>query len=271
MRQPERVDVTRFQHRLGAKPPLRPYSAIKIKLRDYLKLSQLSLPAANYGYAQGIRDDQFPMFLNDEKPDCTWATVGHMDLVHEFRTEKVLSPVSDEAIWEGFHNTGLEQGLSDFDGRYHELVWGYMARKGLRQPDGTYQKILGYAVVDPSNLTEVKAAGRLFGGVAVSVGLPERALYQLNAGLRWSLAPGPGSLGIGTWGYHAMYVPAFNSYGFGGVTWADRQAWTVAWHKQFCVEMFAILTEDWINKVTGKSVSGVALEALVNDLGELNR
>ena len=272
-----------FDKRLGNKPPYRPFSAIAVKFKNYItdaekllraelpgELAELHLAAANYAYATGIKSEQIKMFLNDQRPDCTIAQVGHCDLTHEWRSRKDYSPVTDEAILRMFKETGREQGLGDNEGRYNELVLQYWARTGLQQPDGTMQKILGYAVVDYTDLDESRAAGRIFGGTCNSVGLPERALHQLNNGQRWSLQAGPGSLAIGSWGYHAMFGPAWNSYGQLYMTWGDRQQATKAWFKQFTVEQFVVVTEDWLN-AEGLTIHGMNLDALLSDLGEVNR
>jgi hypothetical protein len=237
---------------LGKLPPKRPYAAVRIKLRDYLVLPT---PPKYRGWAQGVN---FRMYLNDTLGDCAVASIGHIAQTHTRRDGHEVDPMDDQ-IRALYHATGIEQGLSDDDGRYMEGVLKHLRTKQSFLP------ILGYAAVDPLNTVEVKTAAFLFGGLYAGVALPETARWQLERGQNWSMAPAPGRDEPGSWGGHAIYVPAYYTGSLTAATWGERQSMTWAWLRKYCDELYCLVSETWADPKK-PSPSGVNRAQLVADL-----
>ncbi len=268
-------------NKLGARPPLRPYGDIRVKVANFVDaehvLANLPDEPDTWTWAQGIREP-FPVFLNDRLGDCTCATQAQEELVQSYRTGSPEMP-SDDSVLEMFRATGVEQGLGDDDGRYHEGVLSYRKRVGLKQADGSYEKILGYAAVNWLDRDEIRAAGYLFGGLQLCVALPESAYYQMawaqrnNVRPRWvtnrNLPDGTkcaGSWAPGSWGGHAIYVPAAMDIGYSLMTWGRRHYFTGAWLKAYGSEMYVTVSEDWSRK---PAPSGFDRDGLLNLLASL--
>lgn len=273
------IDVNKVH--LGAKPPLRHYNEIKAKVADFMdadKVLALPVTPSFFHWASGIKEP-IPMFGNDGHGDCTWATEGQAELVNSYRVGRPEVP-SLEAILEGYYATGIEQGLAPEDGRYPEGVLSYMSRVGLRQADGSLEKLLGYAAVDLSNRSEIIASGYLFGGLRFAVALPEAAAYQIEAyqqlGQRpkWNMSKtlpdgstNPGSWAPGSWGGHEVYI---GSSAYGGLvawTWGHRVFCSYPWISHYGQELYAGVGADWIRQT---APSGYDQTGLINLLRSLN-
>jgi len=266
---------------LGKKPPLRSYGEIRAKVANFMDSEKVlaGMPDVpdTFTWAQGVKEP-FPMFLNDEYGDCTCATQGQEELIQSHRVGSPEVP-SDSAIFELYNNTGVEQGLTNEDGRYHEGVLSYRKRVGLRQADGTYEKILGYAAVNWLDREEIRAAGYIFGGLQLCVALPEAAYYQMAYGQahdvrpRWVVNPklpdgtvNPGSWAPGSWGGHAIYVPAAMSNGYVLMTWGQRVFFNGKWLAAYGDEMYVTVSADWARM---PAPSGFDQDGLLNLLHSL--
>jgi hypothetical protein len=75
------------------------------------------------------------MFLNDRYGDCTCAALRAHG-ASPLRARRPPEHRPDDAIFELYHQTGVEQHLGDDDGRYMEGVLSYLKRVGLRQTAG---------------------------------------------------------------------------------------------------------------------------------------
>jgi hypothetical protein len=252
--------------KLGRKPQQRFFADIAVKARPYIKAA---LPHTPRTWAWG-KDVTFGMFLNDRYGDCTCAALGHMEQVHSARAGHAEHPV-DADIFELYHQTGVDEHLGDDDGRIMERVLAYMKRNGIRQtagdsnnPAGSYEKIIGYAAVNPLDLEEVAAAGYLFGGLYAGLALPKSAIMQTNV-RKWSCTTTDNA--PGSWGGHAVWVTAVNSIGPVCATWAMRVQMSWCWWKRYVDELFVVVSDDWTLNTTAPS--GFARDEVIRDLGLL--
>jgi hypothetical protein len=248
-----------FDMRMGKMPPRRYYGDIAIQAGNY----DLPTTPATWAHGAGIT---FGVFLNNQLPDCTHAALqGHAEQVHSTRRGHPEKP-ADEWVRAAFHATGLEQGLSDSQGRYMEGVLSYARRVGFQQspadPQGTVglEKILGYAAVNPLDLTETRAAGYLFGGLYVGIALPVSAYYDWEAGRNWSCRATNNA--PGGWGGHAVWVTAINTIGPVCATWGKRKQMTWCFWKRYVDECYAVVTDDW-------ATPGTYRDKLLADLASL--
>lgn len=258
--------MTAADFKLGKRPPLRYYADVAIKAAGYIAGA---LPATPRTWAWG-RGISFGMFLNDTYGDCTCAAYGHMEQVHSTRAGRP-ERAADGDVFDLYHATGIDEHLGDNDGRYCEGVLSYLRRVGLRQesgdpnnPAGSYEKIVGYAAVNPLAIDEVRTAGYLFGGLYIGVALPESAIPQTGRGA-WSCSATNNA--PGSWGGHCVTVTAINATGPVVATWAMRQQMTWCFWKRYVDEAYAVLTDDWVEN--GPSPSGFKREQLVADLAAL--
>lgn len=254
--------------RLGKQPPFRYYSDIKIKVASYLTMEALSPPPSILpAIGRGI---DFKMYLNDTLGDCTCAALGHKEQIDSARTHAPDVPTND-IIRDLYHQTGLQQGLSDNDGRYMEGVLKYARETGILQAAGDptvgaggREKILGYAAVNFMNDIEFRTALWLFGGLYIGMALPETAARQIEAGKSWSLDHRlGGNAAPGSWGGHAVYATT----GVTLITWAARQEYTAGFRKTYFDECYAVLTEDWVQRTTAPN--GFNKQQLIEDLAAI--
>lgn len=247
----------------GKKPPKRYYGDVAVKVKDFIDGPKLwpNVPRS----VQWGKDIEFGMFVNDRKPDCSIASLGHAEQVHSTRAGKPEKP-TDAEIMKFFHETGVDQGLSDDDGRYMEAVLKYYAKVGFPEHDGGREKILGYAAVNFHDLAEVHVACDLFGGVYFGAALPLTASDQLNAGKGWTCQMGVNDT-PGSWGGHAMYMTASLAHDYRAITWAKRQPISFCWWTKYVDEAYAIVSEDWVqNTVAPSGVDKVGLLAMLHNL-----
>jgi len=250
---------------LGKQPPKKYYGEVAVKLIDHIDLEK-ALPAtrASQTWGGGIH---FGMFLNDIKSCCTCTAYGHAEQVHSTKSRKPEHP-KDEYVFELYHETGVEQGLSDDDGRYMLGVLKHLIEVGFKQADGSYEKILGYAAVNPLNHDEVRVADQFFGGTYFGAALPLSASDQIEEGKAWTVSQDADVNAPGSWGGHAMWSTGYNIRGPRSVTWSKAQQMTWEWWDRYVDEQYVVITKDWVQNVT--SPSGMRTQDLLDLLKEIN-
>src|SRR5690348_4996959 len=158
--------------RLGKLPaqPARPHLKLSAVLRDRLAAP----PASADWQADSI---QWPMYANDAVGDCTCAGVGHMVNQLTFYgsgTEQIPTEKSVLGMYSAI--TGYTPSDPNSDtGAYCQDVLAYWRKTGLER-----HKIVAYASLDVSNLTEIKQAISLFGTVYVGLNFPDTAMTQFD-------------------------------------------------------------------------------------------
>jgi len=259
---PKSVGGVEEDYLLGKLPPKRYLSDIAIKAATYIDQAAIDAVPLTFAWGTGIT---FQMFLNDRLGDCTCASRGHHNQVVSMRA-KHPETHTDDQIFKLYHNTGLEQGLSDQDGRYMEGVLSYEKRVGIEQEGKQPDQIIGYAGVNYKDHGEVRAATFLFGGLYIGIALPLSARSQFYAHHNWAYVQGPGNA-PGSWGGHAVNVTSINKIGPVVATWARRQQLTWGFWDHYVDESYAVLHPDWVQNV--KAPSGFSREDLIEDLAAL--
>lgn len=250
---------------LGKQPPLKYYGDIGVKLIEHVDVKKVSpLVKESQTYGSGIH---FGMFMNNSLPDCTIAAKAHGEQIHSTKAGHTEHP-TDEQVILVFHETGIEQGLSDDDGRYMLGVLKYLINKGFPQADGTRERIIGYAAVNSLDHNEVKMAMQYFGGVYFGAGLPLSAADQIDEHKAWTVSTDPSRNAPGSWGGHAMWGTGFNKRGPRSVTWSRAQQMTWGWWDKYVDECYVVLTPDWVQNLTAPS--GLRTDELVSLLNQIN-
>lgn len=201
------------------------------------------------------------MYGNDTIGDCTCACIAHMLMLVTSHTGTMVTPTKDEVIAAYSAVTGYDPktGLND-NGAAITDVLNYWMNTGI-----SGHKILGWAAIDPTNITAVKQAIWLFGGVDIGVNLPNSAMNQFNSNQPWSILPNDGGIDGG----HSIPNFGYGSEGTNCITWAQRQGMEWDWFQKYCDECYAVITQDWINQATKQTPSGFSLETLQADLAAL--
>jgi len=213
------------------------------------------------GYQQKVTDGAgWPMMLNDQLGDCTIAAAGHQIEQWTTYAGKQVIPTDAQILSAYSAVGGYVPGDSSTDNGCVVLdVLNYWRQVGIAG-----HKIAAYVSVNPLILSEVKIALDLFGSVYMGVQLPLTA----QGASQWNVvladfadaAAEPGS-----WGGHAIPMV---SYGPNAhvVTWGELLLVTWPFISIYCDEMYAVLSQDWIDSALGSAPSGFNFGQLQSDL-----
>lgn len=202
-------------------------------------LTALPNPPAALSWTKNVTS--FGSMLNTDLGCCTISAVGHAVQVWTENLGKEIT-VADSVIenyyekWDGYNpaDPSTDQGGIELD-----------VLKKWQGSDFDSHKLDAFASVSPSNLTHIKQSIQLFGGVYMGVELPLSAQNQKV----WDVAPWWSwtSSDPGSWGGHAMWVPAFNVKGPIGITWGMLKQMTWRFWNKYVSESYALLSKDWLN------------------------
>jgi hypothetical protein len=246
--------------RLG-KRPARP-GAIKLKLRDYINLSVLPAPPAEFGH-DGLVKSPWGMLGNDAAGDCVWAGGAHETMVWNAEAGIVVS-FDDTCVLSDYSAvTGYVVGDDSTDqGTDMQTAAAYRKATGLLAADGTRHKVGAYLEIEAGNLEEHLTAAYLFGAVGIGITFPDSAMDQFNAGQPWSVVTGSTIEG-------GHYVPflARRAGMFVVVTWAAEQQMQDSFFAANNDESVVYLSSERLKG--GKSLDGFDLDQLNADLAAL--
>ena len=241
--------------KLGKHAPKK--DARNLKLARYLTAS-LPPPPESCDWSAKV-GGSWGVMLNDSLGDCTCAAAGHLIEAWTANAGVRVTP-PDSAILAAYEQLcGYNPADPSTDGGGVEVD----VLNGWRKIGIAGHRIGAYAAVDVHNLSHVKTAVSLFGGVYAGVSLPRSAQGQNS----WAV-PSGGAVGdgaVGSWGGHAVPVVAYNPAGPVVVTWGALLQVTWAFWLAYFDEAYAIVSPDWL--VAGAATpAGVNVEALATDL-----
>lgn len=235
-----------------------------LKLAKYFTAA-LPLPPVAVDWTASITD--WGMMKNDILGDCTIAAVGHAVQSLTSLGTGIELTLPDSIIefyystWDGWipADPNTDQGGVEVDVLNNWRKYGF----GYRSHHQGTNKLIAYADPDPGDITHVKQAINLFGGVYIGLALPATAQGQSE----WDLV-GDGKTGNsapGSWGGHAVWCPKYDNNYIYCVTWGSLLRMTWAFWQAYCDEAHALLSQDFI-ETTGLSASGFDLVTLTSDL-----
>lgn len=235
-----------------------------LRLAKYFT-STLALPPVSADYTAGIVN--WGMMLNDSLGDCTIAGVGHAIQGWTKLAKGSELTLPDWVIkayyssWDGYvaGDPATDQGGVEVDVLNKWRKFGF----GFRHNHKGANRLIGYADPDPGNITHVKQAINLFGGVYIGLALPITAQSQSI----WDVV-GDGQTGDsapGSWGGHCVWCPKYDDTYVTCVTWGGLTKMTWAYWKAYCDEAHALLSPDFI-ETNGVAASGFDLLTLQADL-----
>jgi hypothetical protein len=201
------------------------------------------------------------MYLNDRLGDCTAAGIGHKIEGDTRYGQGATVEVTDDDVLRLYEATGGydPSDPSTDQGAVCQDVLKYVQKTGVAG-----HKIIAYAQVDLSNLTEVRQAIALFGQIYCGFNFPDSAMTQFNAGQPWDVVKG-----ARIEGGHCVTIGAYDPTGFECITWGAVQKLTLAFFKKYFDEAWVIVDSDFVNAQTGKDAAGVDLYTLGQDFAAL--
>src|ERR1044072_3179485 len=239
-----------------------------IQLGPLLDAASLPKIPATWRFAKSLH--YVPMFGNDRYGDCTFASHGHRIVAQELSTSQREKMVTESDVLKGYADvTGFDPNRPETDnGAYMLDVANYMRRTGIgREKDGSAHTISAFALVDHTNLDEVKKACVLFGGVWCGAALPLSAQSQTGPGLTWDISGRNNR--PGSWGGHAFTMIGYDTHGGLVYTWGNEQKFTWEWWLKYVDEVYALISEDWFRK-SGTTSRGFNVAQLQQYLSELD-
>lgn len=227
-----------------------------LKLSAYT--SGLPKPPAAVDWLSQVTD--WPVYLNQEIGDCTVAAAGHMIEAWTRYGSGTEISVTDQDILAAYENiSGYDPSTGANDNGAVELdVLNYWRQHGVGG-----HKIRAFAKINHRNLTEVRQAINLFGGIYIGIQVPQSAEDQFAAGQPWTPVCGSPILGG-----HAVPVGAYDTRTFTCVTWGRTQPMSNRWWRRYVEEAWAIVTLDFLD-AHGHDPQGLDLHQLLADLAHV--
>ncbi len=206
------------------------------------------------------------MMLNDSLGDCTIAACAHAI-----------------QVWSLCNPAGLAVGQTEITVvdsdilKMYEKSCGYNPSDPATDEGGVELDVLNfwrhnplhghhlkaYAEPDPGNFQHIKQSIWLFGGVYIGLALPITAQSQDVWDVVGDPLNDPDSM-PGSWGGHAVYVPAYDSAGLTMITWGQLKRMTKAFWNAYCDESHALVGGWWVRDRA--TPSGFDYATMINDL-----
>jgi hypothetical protein len=233
-----------------------------IRLTSYVK---------EYPAPPSLRDwlsplaSNFGAMLNLEIGCCTISALGHAVQAWSANHGSEVTPPDADIMAAYRAVSGYDPTRPETDAGAVMLdVFNYWRTIGLGE-----HKIEAFVALDPRNRLEMEAAVNLFGGVFLGLDLPLAAQDQTV----WDVAPA-GRHGDtytpGSWGGHAVYVPAYSRTGWSCVTWGQVKTATWEFGMTYASEAYAALGPEWAR---GEIVApnGFLIDQLRADLAAITK
>jgi hypothetical protein len=247
--------------RLGKLPARK--NSIKFKLSDYLTRTTISTtPPTKYLTSQ-YYPQAWGMLGNDQYADCVFAGAGHETMFWNNEAKATVSFTDTSVLSDYTAVTGFNPNDPGSDnGTDMQVAASYRRKTGVTDATGKKHQVAAYLALRVGDVTELKQAIYLFGGVGVGFAFPASAMAQFNAGKSWSVKNGSPIEG-------GHYVPAigYDRYYIYVVTWGKVQKMTWSFYKKYCDEAIVYLSEERLTG--GKTVIGLDVATLQNDLASL--
>jgi hypothetical protein len=246
---------------LGKLPaqPARPH----LKLSDVLRERLAAPPASADWQADTI---QWPMYGNSDWGDCVWAEIGHAVNQATFYAAGTEVEPTDKDILKGYSDvTGFDPnagppGNNPTDqGTYIQDAMKYWRTTGIAG-----HKIVAYASLDVSNLTEIKQAIALFGSISIGLNFPGSAMDQFDNGQVWDVVRG-----ATIEGGHCVLAGAYDKDGVSLVTWGAETKMTWRFWQKYVDEAWVYFDQDGLNKAAAYFTGAASFYALGQEFAAL--
>jgi hypothetical protein len=238
--------------KLGKKPA-RP-GAMKLKLSNYLKKSELPTVPMRFGNLSVWGSTEWGMLGNDQVGDCVFAGFAHQIMMWEETIGKGSLFVEGDVLAAYSEVTGYDPNDPSTD-QGTDMV---KACQWWKDNGYALHQIFGFAEVPVSQIAE---AAFIFGSVGVGLKMTQGQQDQFNHAEPWDVTGDPVEGG--------HYVPVIGRNAHGNylcVTWGRLQAITPAFIERACDEAVCQVSQDWLNVQEGMTPRGLKLADLMADM-----
>ena len=236
----------------------------------------LSRPRVNLGLAiRGTAPQQahfghipsIGMMGNDNWGDCVYAGGGHLIEAATFygqhrelviTTEQALSAYSAAT---GFDPSAGPPGNNPTDN-------GSTLQKGLEYLHGTGLggvQIAAFGELDIKNTNQWQQALANLGPLMLGVGVDNTSMQQFNDGQPFTVTPGSQPAQED----HCVILSGYQPGMYWCYTWGGLQGITPAWFGMNAYEVWGVVSQTWVNSVTGKDPEGVDLQVLGQEYSQV--
>lgn len=245
--------------KFGKRPPKLHRKTLHLK--DYLTKEILPPPPVAKGWEYAVADGQWGMLGNDTVGDCVIAAMLHwIQAARANNGEKVMF-TTEQALSIYSAITGYDPSQTQEDGSNptdNGTAWtdalAYWQKTGV-----CGHKILGWAAIEHSDLSSIKQAIALFGGVLIGTNVTSSMEAQFSDGQPWNAPFSNDSLGG-----HGIPWLGYGRVGQTCITWGQREQMAPEALEQVD-EAYVPITADWLD-TQGNSPSGLNLASLKDDL-----
>lgn len=230
-----------------------------LQLAHYIDAAVLPAPPVSIAVTTKIKN--WLMMLNDTIGDCTIAAMGHLIMLWTVLSGKLFTPTNAQikkaytAVTKPPFNP--KTGAND-NGAVILDVLNYARKTGIAG-----RKIFAFVSTGTTNLSHIKSAISIFGGIDIGVELPISAQTQAI----WGEGGSGGSAEPGSWGGHSICCVAYDSKYMHFISWGKEMKMTWAFWKKYVSESYAIISPDFLSG--GKTPAGLDMAALQKDLKAL--
>lgn len=251
----------------GWKPT--PASRPRLRLESVLNPRAVKLPGTvdHFSAVKSVG-----MHLNDTWGDCT--TAADANIIQGLTTygQGREVRISDTYVLAAYEASGFDPKAGPPGNNPTDQGWTVAdSLSYLRKTGMAGRKIALYGQIEPSDTKRVSQAVYEFGYLSIGLNLPKSAVAQFNAGPAkgsahpvWSLTSDR-SIDGG----HCVCVAGYNSAGPLAWTWGSVVQMTWGFWRTYCEEVWAVVSSDWVSKVTGKDPDGVNVTVLGEEAKEL--
>ena len=202
---------------------------------------------------------------NDVHGDCTCAALGHAEQTITANCPEMseLTPTDKQVLQLYAQACGWDPTQPWTDrGGFEIDVLNFVRKNDLFGVDS----LLGYAAVDPHNLTHIKQAIAYFGGVYIGLQLPDSAVSGDLVAASWNLS---GTIKPNPYNGHAVWIAGYNATGPLCCSWGAVKQASWAFFEACCDEAYALLLKNWLAQYGSMSGMTVVAEAMQNALQRL--
>jgi hypothetical protein len=253
--------------KLGRKRPVARLP--RLSLHNYLKRG-IPAPPPSCDYSGSAAASLSKIYENDTLGDCVIACMAHVVGVLTGGSGPVPFLYSDDQIIALYGAIGgyVPGDESTDQGCDEQTALGYWENNGA--PVGSH-KIAGWIAVNPADPTEIRTALWIFENLVFGFEMPDAWInpFPSSPGFTWSVAGRPDEqnghcvAGIG----YSTEAVAISTWGMTG--WIADAAIAKYCASSAHGELYAVVSQDGINKATQKSPNGFDWSQLIADFDSM--
>ena len=219
--------------------------------------TELPPPPIAVDWSKGIT--QFGSMLNDSLGDCTCAGRAHAIQIWTANAGKQITLTDDQVLASYEKFCGYVNGDESTDNGGVELDVLTDWQKEGPALDG--HGLVAFADPDCANLTEIKQAINIFGGLYIGMNVPQSVMDNASdPTVPWDVNGNNTSVGG-----HCVFVIGYDSTYLYFISWGQIYKMTIAFWQANVDEAHALIAQDFIDAASGEDPQGLNLTQLLAD------